>query len=93
LPIQLIEAGCLFLLFITELFVFIANKGKKGTESLIYITAYPTIRFVTEFFRGDIERGVFGLLSTSQWISLILIFCVIVYEIIMRRRKRIPSQN
>ncbi len=93
LPIQLIEAGCLFLLFITELFVFIANKGKKGTESLIYITAYPTIRFVTELFRGDIERGVFGLLSTSQWISLILIFCVIVYEIIMRRRRRIPSQN
>ena len=93
LPIQLIEAGCLLLLFATELFIFIGNKGKKGTESLIYITAYPTIRFVTEFFRGDIERGVFGLFSTSQWVSLILIFCAISYEIISRSRKRIPSQN
>ncbi len=93
LPIQLIEAGCLLLLSATELLVFIGNKGKKGTESLIYIIAYPTIRFVTEFFRGDIERGVFGLLSTSQWISLLLIFCVIIYETISRSRKRIPSRN
>ncbi|MGM9664292.1 MAG: prolipoprotein diacylglyceryl transferase [Eubacteriales bacterium] len=91
LPIQLIEAGCLLLLFIIELFLFIKFKYKKGLESLVYIISYPIIRFITEFFRGDLERGKFCQLSTSQWVSLILIFFVLLYEIISRRKNKMSS--
>ena len=31
---------------------------------------YSIGRFVIEFFRGDIERGSVGVLSTSQFISI-----------------------
>jgi phosphatidylglycerol:prolipoprotein diacylglycerol transferase len=29
-------------------------------------------RFIIEFFRGDLERGTIGILSTSQFISIFL---------------------
>ena len=37
-----------------------------------YLCAYGAMRFVMEMFRGDALRGIW-LLSTSQWIALILI--------------------
>lgn len=40
----------------------------------LYVFGYAIIRFFVEFFRYDAERGVFFHLSTSQIISLILIF-------------------
>ena len=93
LPIQLIEAACLLLLFAAELFAFMKFSGKKGMQSLMYITAYPTVRFATEFFRGDIERGKFGLLSTSQWVSAALILCVIAYGIFSRGKRKNAAEN
>lgn len=41
----------------------------------MYIITYSVGRFVLEFFRGDLERGSVGALSTSQFIS---IFTVII---------------
>lgn len=34
------------------------------------IAAYSAFRFAIEFVRADDERGVYGLLATSQWIAL-----------------------
>ena len=72
LPIQLFESAGDIIIFIV-LIILSHKKLKKGTLFLLYLIMYGTLRIVTEFFRGDEIRGfVFGI-STSQWISTILI--------------------
>ena len=59
-------------------FVLITIAKKKKADGQIaglYLIIYSLGRFVIEFFRGDIERGQIGILSTSQFIS-IFIFAV-----------------
>ena len=66
-PVQLLEAFLLFLLFLS-LLIYRMKDGKYSLE--IYLISYSVIRFFTEFFRGDSERGVFLNLGLSQWISI-----------------------
>lgn len=71
-PVQLFEAVSLFLLFI----ILYANSKHKYNDGFlpgIYLTAYGIIRFFTEFLRGDVSRGFFLSLSTSQWISFLAV--------------------
>lgn len=71
-PVQLYEAGFDFFLFF-----FLIWLGKKGHEEgllSVYLGLYAVFRFVLEFFRGDAIRGHFLFLSTSQWISLGILF-------------------
>lgn len=70
-PVQLMESGSL--LFLAAILSYFAMRRlHKGTTFGIYVIAYAVIRFILEFFRGDIERGMFfnGLLSTSQILSI-----------------------
>ena len=72
-PIQLVEAtynlGLFFLLF------YLLKKNKmKGKLLGLYLVLYPIGRFIFEFFRGDEYRGFLFGLSTSQIISIILLF-------------------
>lgn len=72
LPVQLIEAGFNLLLFC--LLAALLTRGRlRHRLLLLYLTLYPTGRFVLEFFRGDAIRGFFMGLSTSQWISCLLL--------------------
>ena len=48
-------------------------KG-KGQVAGLYLILYSVGRFILEFYRGDLERGSVGILSTSQFIS-IFTFC------------------
>lgn len=78
-PVQLLESGLNFILFAIMLILF-SKKVMKNYLIFVYLFLYSIIRFVDEFFRGDIYRGVLLGLSTSQWISLILfIVCIIVF--------------
>lgn len=71
-PVQLVEAGINFLLFLA--LIIYGRKRRKPCSILgIYLICYAIIRFTLEFFRGDVERGIFFGVSTSQWISLLLI--------------------
>lgn len=72
-PTQIYEASALFLLFLGLLWVF-RRKSFDGQVVLTYFMAYPVIRSVIETFRGDLIRGfvIEGILSTSQFISLVL---------------------
>ena len=71
-PTQLMEVSFNFILFLV-LYFYIKNKPKPGRPLGIYLVAYSIMRFSIEFFRGDVGRGGFLLLSTSQWISLALL--------------------
>lgn len=73
LPIQLIEAGLNIIAFII-LWTLTKKRRNKPMQTMgFYLVYYTVARFVLEFFRGDIERGYFGAITTSQWISLLLL--------------------
>lgn len=70
-PVQLLEACTLFAL---STVLFLIHRHAKSPDSFTcYLLFYGSIRFLLEFLRGDAVRGHLGLLSTSQWISLLLI--------------------
>ncbi|MBQ8742194.1 MAG: prolipoprotein diacylglyceryl transferase [Clostridia bacterium] len=73
LPIQLIEAFLLFVLFSVLISVFIHHPERKLLYATLYLLSYSVIRFILEFFRGDVERGSLWNLSTSQWISIVIL--------------------
>lgn len=69
LPIQLIESVCVGILFI--FMMIYGNKPRQPGKLLgVYMIGYGFIRFVLEFFRGDLIRGIYGAFSVSQWISI-----------------------
>lgn len=80
-PIQLYEA-----IFDIILAIIIDRLSKKNYKAKVYITihllAYSIFRFICEFFRGDEIRGKIQFLSTSQFISIL----IILYVFIMLRR-------
>ncbi len=85
LPIQLIESFLLFCLFILLLCMFYKGK-QKGNQVIVYAFAYSVMRFVLEFFRGDKERGFLLNLSTSQIISIVMFFSVLI-AVFIRKQK------
>lgn len=80
-PMQLIEIFFNLILFIVFFTLVKKRIFRNGRLLGVYLMAYPMMRFVLEFFRGDEIRGHFSGFSTSQWISLILfpIGCYIVF--------------
>ena len=92
-PVQLAEAGCNLIIFLV--LYFLIKKGKaKGKILDIYLLSYAPVRFILEFFRGDAIRGFVGPLSTSQFISLLIIIVVIPIMIIRHKKEnRIFSEN
>lgn len=68
-PVQLLESVCNFVIFI--IMARLLKKGAfKGRLMGLYLVIYSVLRFSDEFLRGDVARGVFLCLSTSQWISI-----------------------
>lgn len=72
-PLQPVEAIGDILLFLFLLILFRYNM-KPGCFSGCYLCCYSVFRFFLEFFRGDELRGILWGLSTSQWLSLFLLF-------------------
>lgn len=94
LPIQLIEAVCLFVLFASLIILYFKAPKKANLIPFIYIVAYSLMRFILEFFRGDAERGLLLNLSTSQWISILLIAIVVGYLIFdIIRKKKVKTEK
>ena len=73
-PSQLYESVLAFLLFFGLLWLS-DRKRFPGQVVLTYTVGYSVIRFVLEFWRGDLDRGSFfgGALSTSQIIAIVLV--------------------
>jgi phosphatidylglycerol:prolipoprotein diacylglycerol transferase len=86
-PVQLLEACCLLILFAILLYVFIKKPNSYAT-TIGYIIGYGILRFCLEFLRGDKERGGFLGVSTSQWISILLVTILITIIIIYNHQKK-----
>ena len=68
-PVQLVEAllnvaVCLYLRRYSE------TKRPSCVLLCRYLQIYASLRFVLEFLRADVIRGIYGGLSVSQWISI-----------------------
>ena len=70
LPWPLLEAT-LSLAILSFFLIAKPERKRPGILFPLYLILYSFGRFVLEFFRGDASRGVW-LLSTSQWISLLV---------------------
>lgn len=86
-PVQplesLINVGiCMFLLWYEK-------KVKRVADLLFtYLAMYAVLRFVLEILRGDDIRGIWGVLSTSQIISVILL-CISITGLLWKNKPKI----
>ena len=87
LPVPLLEA--IFLILLCVVLIVILKKAKHlGTVTGWYLVLYAIWRFVIESFRGDAERGIYGLFSTSQWISFAILIAGVVILVTAKKRPR-----
>ena len=70
-PTQLFEAGAELLILLILLWSERKGRPFAGRTFWLYLLLYAISRFIIEFFRGD-ERGMVGMFSTSQFISILL---------------------
>ena len=84
LPVPLFET--IFLLVLCCVLILIFRKEKHlGVTTGWYLVLYAVWRFIIEMMRGDAERGKFGPLYTSQWISFALLAAGVVILVLSRR--------
>ena len=84
LPVPLMESVFLLLLAAGLLLLLKANR-RRGTVTGWYLVLYAIWRFIIEFFRGDEVRGIFGMFSTSQWISFAILAAGIIILVLSRK--------
>src|SRR5208282_692558 len=80
-PSQLYESFyelCVFLLL-----MYLSRKPRRpGFLIWTFALCYSTGRFFLEFLRGDLDRGFWGPLSTSQWLSaFLLVLFLLLYQL------------
>jgi phosphatidylglycerol:prolipoprotein diacylglycerol transferase len=87
-PSQLYESLGTAILLVILLAVFKKRKF-PGQVAALYLILYAILRFALEFFRGDVARGtVFGgVLSTSQFIALLVVFLTLAALPLIAKRK------
>jgi phosphatidylglycerol:prolipoprotein diacylglycerol transferase len=93
-PTQLYEAGAELLILI--LLLTTERKGRvfAGRTFWTYLLLYAISRFGIEYFRGD-ERGMVGMFSTSQFISLLLapLAIVMLWYLVKSAGTPVPEQT
>lgn len=72
-PTQLYEAGAELLILVLLLATEKRGRPFAGRTFWTYMLLYGISRFVVEIYRGDPRGVVFGTLSTSQFISVLLV--------------------
>ncbi|MFH1287859.1 MAG: prolipoprotein diacylglyceryl transferase [bacterium] len=85
-PTQLYEFTYCFLLFIL-LLVFKKYKKFHGQLFWLFILSYSILRGINEIFRGDGERGIYWIFSTSQWIGIFTGLAAIIMLSKLRKNK------
>lgn len=84
-PAQLYEAGAELLILGVLLFAERRGRDFPGRTFWGYMLLYGISRFIIEFYRGD-PRGMVGALSTSQFVSVLIVPLSIVMLFVLARR-------
>lgn len=87
-PTQIYESLLALLMFV--MLVIWRKRVQKvpGELFVLQMALYSVGRFGIEFFRGDAVRGIWGLLSTSQWISIPMLGLSFILAIHIVRKRR-----
>ena len=85
-PTQLYEAGAEALILVFLLAFERRGRPFPGRTFWSYMLLYGVSRFVIEFYRGDPRGTVFDALSTSQFVSVILVPLSVVMLVLLSRR-------
>jgi len=88
IPTQIISSVLDFAHFAVLIWFVKKWKKKEGQVTGLYFVLYSAGRFILEFFRGDLERGNVGELSTSQFISIFTFAAGIGLLLWLGRRKK-----
>ena len=73
---------------------FAGKKKGDGQVAGLYLVCYSVGRFVLEFFRGDLERGNVGSLSTSQFIAIFTAIAgVVLFFWFGKKKAQGPEKN
>jgi phosphatidylglycerol:prolipoprotein diacylglycerol transferase len=83
-PTQLYESGTELLILIVLLATERRGRPFPGRTFWLYMILYAVSRYIIEFYRGDPRGVIFGV-STSQFISLLLLPLAIAMLIWLRR--------
>jgi phosphatidylglycerol:prolipoprotein diacylglycerol transferase len=88
-PVQLLESFGETIIFFL-LMLFIPYKRAHGQIALLYLILYSIMRGFTETFRGDTARGfvIENVLSTSQFISLVISIIALILMVALSYRNR-----
>ena len=86
-PTQLIEALGLLAIGI----YLLKSQAPRFKLISLYLVSYGILRLIVEALRGDVVRGLWGPLTPSQWISLLLITAG--FFIYIRKNRQLRSFN
>ena len=89
-PTQMISSLGDFIIFVITYRAYNSEKYHHDAGS-IYLMLYSAGRFGIEFFRGDIERGFIGILSTSQFIAIFVFAAGLILFIRSQRKHSQPD--
>ncbi len=92
-PTQLYESGAELLILATLLVLERRGRPFPGRTFWMYLLLYAAARFVIEFYRGDPRGTVFDVLTTSQFVSVLLVPLSIVMLIVLGRRQTPAPQR
>ena len=73
------------------LLIFRTSNYKKGQCFTLYVMLYSVARFFLEYFRGDYNQLVFGLLKSAQMTSVIAFITALIAFVYLQVRKE-PGQ-
>ena len=87
-PTQLYESAGELLIFLT--LIMLRNyKSFNGRLFMMYLILYAVLRFIVEFFRGDVGRGfIMENISVSQGISILIFLIGVTGFFVLRQKSR-----
>src|SRR5262245_42307713 len=88
-PTQLYDAGAELIILFVLLFTERRGRPFPGRTFWLYMLLYAISRYIIEIYRGD-ERGIIVGLSTSQFVSVVLV-PVSIYMLWRLRARRGPT--
>jgi len=87
-----IESASLLVIAVLVAVAYLKTRA-KGLCVGLYLTLYATERFILEFYRGDAVRGLYGGLSTSQYIAIIAFAAGVILLIYAWRSRRAEKED
>ena len=91
-PTQLLSSVGDFCLFFI-LFKIYNNPSTKNQTAAWYLILYSIGRFMIEFLRGDVERGFVGILSTSQFIAILVAIAGVILLLKQKKQPQMVKEN